>query len=103
MKKLFLFLMFFSVLSFPSCKDNDDIYTIKYEVISNTSDAPIEVYPWGLTVKDYWSREEVSNRDCSLGFEVRCDDSDVLITLKIYVDGKLKATRDGNGWLNLSI
>lgn len=95
--------MLFSVLSFSSCKGDDDMYTIKYEVISNTTGTPIEVYPWGLTVKDYWSREEECDRDCSLGIQARCDDSDVLITLKIYVDGKLKATREGNGWLNLSI
>lgn len=97
-KLLFMFFVFFNLIVVPSCHDDDEKeYKIKYEVISNTAGAPIYVYNWGITVKDYWCKEEVSDRSYSHGLKAQCDDPDVLITLNLYVNGKLQASREGNG------
>lgn len=111
--RITLILFSFICIFFYSCSDDDDEYLkrdnqenrITFKVRSNTPGVPItidEFYGGVLIIKDYWEGEYVTKR-YGAQFTANCEDKTVLITGEIYVNGKLKLRRDGNGQVRLIV
>jgi len=102
MKAIFTisFIIIFS-LAFTGCSDEDDwqkIENLEHKVtiklFSNTPGVPMTLVD-GLVVKDYWEYEAIT-KNFYVNFIAYCDEPTVLMTAEIYVNGKLKASNQGN-------
>ncbi|KGE14753.1 hypothetical protein [Sphingobacterium deserti] len=93
-----------------ACSDDDEYidqrnkeHLVKVVVYSNTPDIPVlvdGVGPGGesIYIKNYWEKEVVS-KSYATRIVATCEERTVLITIEIYVDGKLRATADGNSYV----
>jgi hypothetical protein len=102
---LFILQFFFLiiVLALTSCVEEDidkKEHLVETKVYSNTPGALITLQYHGLIIKDYWYNKVVT-QDYFAQVYATCDDPTVLITAEIYVDGKLKAKKEANSYVNL--
>ncbi|WP_132430934.1 hypothetical protein [Natronoflexus pectinivorans] len=100
---LLLSVVFFITL-FSCSKDDNGTNEVTLKVFSNTADVPIILmggFPKEqLTIKDYY--EECWHTDWGQTYvKARCDDETVLITIEVYINGKLKERGVGNGFLRV--
>ena len=107
MKKL-LFLLFVSLLGIMnSCDKDNGPDVIRYELISNTPGAPIWVECDGIYVKDYWVLDyqlpDGTDPYFVPPFHARCSDPYVLMTVRIYLNGKLMGTQEGNNRVSIKL
>ncbi len=106
--------LFVLVGLFQSCsKDevslNDKENSVKVVVDANTTDVPIfiEGFPIGaypIKVRGHWENED-KTKLFAIRSAVRCEDESVLLTIKIFVNGKLRKKEEGyseiNAWVDL--
>ncbi len=86
----------------PSCSESDT-NKVRFVIDSNTPESPIRVYgartmSTPVIIKDHFENT-VETDDVFVALEARCDDRNTLITLEIYVNGKLKKRASGNRWV----
>lgn len=82
-------------------KLNNQENEVVFKVYSNTLGVPIDLTGGKegvLTIKDYYEATWIT-KAWSVGITARCDDETVLITLEIYVNGKLKEKKSGNRYV----
>lgn len=68
------------------------------KVVSNTFGVPVRVSGFGeteLIIKDKWEKK-IYTKDWSIRLEAQCDTPTVLLTVEIYVNGKLRDKGEGN-------
>jgi hypothetical protein len=90
---------------FNSCSkdDSSSIHEVEVRVSSNTPDALVNVLirPGNgeIQMKDKWKFIQFIDTDefDSIDVGANCPDKDVLITVEIYVDGKIKKMGAWNG------
>lgn len=94
---------------FTACDKDEDLDSqenhVRVMVKSNSSEIPFTVQSQkhgSLTVKEKWEFTETT-KDYYGGISVSCADNTVLLSGKIYVNGKLKAERHANEYLDLTI
>lgn len=100
---LLLSVVFFITL-FSCSKDDNGTKEVTLKVFSNTANVPIILmggFPQKkLTIKDYY--EESWHTDWKQTYVMAyCDDETVLITIEVYINGKLKERGVGNGFLRV--
>lgn len=89
-----------------SCDDNEELHNVVYEVECDMVDVPVRLYgirgSVGLVVENYWkhsvdvpAKNDFKN-DPFVGIKAKCYEEQALITLRIFVDGKLKIEKTGN-------
>jgi hypothetical protein len=89
------------ILFLVSCsKDDDGANEVTLKVYSNTVGVPIRLSGGGidsnyLTIKDYYEKRWSTDWDKTY-LSARCDDETVLITVEVYINGKLKKMEVGN-------
>ena len=69
-----------------------------YECIGGVS---VRIYGYksgGLIIKDQWEGEFVT-KDWEVQLVAYCNDKTALVTLEIYVNGKLKSRGEGNSYV----
>lgn len=86
----------------PSCSESDT-NKVRFVIDSNTPESPVRVYgartmSTPVIIKDHFENT-VETDDIFVALTARCDDYDTLITLEIYVNGKLKRRVSGNRWV----
>lgn len=99
---LFFLLIAFFAIAFAtlttSC-NKEEYNVVKLELVSYDPNAPVKVsHCFGsFTVKGNWSNEynwdEVPRKS---GMTAYCEDRNVLLRINIYVNGKLKNSKEGN-------
>ncbi|MCH7403470.1 hypothetical protein ACFOUP_04725 [Belliella kenyensis] len=102
-KSILILFIIFSCTILSSCESDDDKeYSVRKVVYSNTEGAQITLSDIGLVIKDFW--ESSANYKSRSYAEVVaiCDDPAVLITTEIYVNGKLRARKEGNGYVKIA-
>lgn len=100
--KIMLLLICAAMSSCIEEKDlNEEEHLVEYRVYSNTKGALISLSQYDLKIKDYWDKKYVT-KGYFAQIVARCDDPTVLITAEIYVDGKLKAKGQENGYLDIN-
>lgn len=84
-------------------KDNPNLNIIRVQVETN-SDEPVRIYgikdsgETGVVIKkNYDNTFELENEGFSI--EARCKNDNTLITIKVWVNGKLKSNVSGNKYL----
>jgi len=98
---ILVFLLSFSMLS--SCvSDEDKEYSVRQVVYSNTKGVPITLNDYRLVIKDFWEKTDIYPSRSYSEIVALSDDKTVLITAEIYVNGKLKAREEGNGYVKAS-
>lgn len=109
-KRISVYLIIF--LGFLIChacsKDNPDLNIIHVQIEAN-SDEPVRIYgiknsgETGVVIKKNYDTTFELGKDELLydGFsiEARCKDGNTLITIKVWVNGKLKSNVSGNKYL----
>lgn len=106
MKSILILLSVVFFMLHTSCsKDDDGINEVTLKVYSNTPGVPINLvggFPKTvLTIKDYY--EESWRTEANETYiKATCDDNTVLITVEVYINGKLKEREVGNSWLRIS-
>ena len=74
---------------------------VTMKVFCNTSGVPVRIYGYkygGLIIKDQWEGEFVT-KDWEVQLVAYCNDKTELVTLEIYVNGKLKSRGEGNSYV----
>ncbi|WP_278520211.1 hypothetical protein [Leyella stercorea] len=97
-------ILLFSLLLCHACsKDDSNLNTIRVQIEAN-SDEPIRVYgikdsgETGLVIKRYFEKTyETESKIISI--EANCEDENTLMTIKVWVNGKLKIDRSRNKYL----
>lgn len=108
-KKISVCLIFFlGLLLCQACKDNSNSNIIRVQIETN-SDEPVRIYgiknsgETGLVIKkNYETTFELGNDDYSydgVSIDARCKDGNTLITIKVWVNGKLRSNVSGNKYL----
>ncbi len=106
MKKILQFFLVLGIglLLFSCSNDDDGFNTVTIKVYCNTPGVPVRVTGLGskgyLTIKDFYEetfRTEVRR----FTLKARCDDEDALVTIEIYVNGKLSQKRSDNSFLSI--
>lgn len=110
-KKISVCLIFFlGLLLCQACsKDDTNLNIIRVKVEAN-SDEPVRIYgikgsgETGVVIKkNYETTFELGNDDYlydGFSIEARCKDDNTLITIKVWVNGKLKSNVSGNKYLS---
>jgi hypothetical protein len=88
-----------------SCSKDDGTNEVTLKVYSNTAGVPINLSGGGiasnyLTIKDYFEKRWSTDWDQTY-ISARCDDKTVLITVEVYINGKLKEREVGNSWVEV--
>ena len=97
-------ILLFSLLLCHACsKDEPNLNIIRVQIEAN-SDEPIRVYgikdsgETGIVIKRYFEKTyETESKVFSI--EAICEDENTLITIKLWVNGKLKINRSRNKYL----
>lgn len=113
MKKglVFILFSFFFCYTLISCSDDDEGYSkrdneenvVKFRVSSNTENVPIILSDFlggTITIKNSWEGEFVT-KGYGAHISAACEDETVLMTVEIYVNGKLKSRKEGNRYISL--
>lgn len=92
-------------LFFLSCSKDDGTNEVTLKVYSNTAGVPITLSGGGipgnyLVVKDNFEKRWRTDWDQTY-ITVRCDDKTVLITVEVYINGKLKEKEHGNSFVEI--
>lgn len=98
-----LILLFCLLLCHACSKDDSNLNIIRVQIEAN-SDEPIRVYgvkesgETGIVIKRYYEKtfETVSK---VFSIDARCKDENTLITIKVWINGKLKINRSGNKYI----
>ena len=104
---------FFAILLcavlFCACNDDEERnYVIKYVMRANTDSAVQMLWPIpepSCWVENYYECSDTikeSDATYSVYIECRCEDTVTVMTGELYVDGKLKATKEAKSWLRVS-
>ncbi|WP_302788225.1 hypothetical protein [Phocaeicola coprophilus] len=104
-----LIIIFFGLFMCQACsKDTPNLNTIRVQVETN-SDEPVRIYglkgggETGIVIKkNYEETFELGNDDYlhdGFSIETRCKDGNTLITIKVWVNGKLKSNVSGNKYI----
>lgn len=97
-------ILLFSLLLCNACsKDDSNLNIIRVQIEAN-SDEPIRVYgikdsgETGIVIKRNFDKTyETESKAFSI--DARCKDENTLITIKVWINGKLKIDRFGNKYL----
>lgn len=97
-------ILLFSLLLCHACsKDDSNLNIIRVQIEAN-SDEPIRVYgikdsgETGIVIKRYFEKTyETESKVFSI--DARCEDENTLITIKVWINGKLKIDKFGNKYL----
>lgn len=109
-KKISVCLIFFlGLLLCSACSKEDSDLNIIHVKIETNSDEPVRIYgiknsgESGVVIKKHYETTfELGKDDFSyngLSIEARCKDGNTLITIKVWVNGKLKSNVSGNKYL----
>jgi hypothetical protein len=100
---ILILVLLFSWSMLSSCESDDEKeHSVRLVVYSNTECVPIRLSEIGLVIKDYWESSSKGKSREYAEIVARCDDPTVLITAEIYVNGKLRANKEGNGYVKTS-
>lgn len=98
-----LILLFCLLLCHACSKDDSNLNIIRVQIEAN-SDEPIRVYgvkesgETGIVIKRYYEKTfETESKVFSI--YARCKDENTLITIKVWINGKLKINRSGNKYI----
>lgn len=98
-----LILLFCLLLCHACSKDDSNLNIIRVQIEAN-SDEPIRVYgvkesgETGIVIKRYYEKTfETESKVFSI--DARCKDENTLITIKVWINGKLKINRSGNKYI----
>lgn len=98
-----LILLFCLLLCHACSKDDSNLNIIRVQIEAN-SDEPIRVYgvkesgEIGIVIKRYYEKTfETESKVFSI--DARCKDENTLITIKVWINGKLKINRSGNKYI----
>lgn len=97
-------ILLFSLLLCNACsKDDSNLNIIRVQIEAN-SDEPIRVYgikdsgETGIVIKRNFDKTyETESKAFSI--DARCKDENTLITIKVWINGKLKIDKFGNKYL----
>lgn len=99
------------IMVFSCEQEDDDVrrqneeHTVTMKIYCNTADVPVRVVgvcPNGYcTIKNYYE-ETSKTKHSSVGLSAHCDDPNALITLEIYVDGKLRVRSSDNRYVEVA-
>lgn len=97
-------ILLFSLLLCHACsKDDSNLNSIRVQIEAN-SDEPIRVYgikdsgETGIVIKRNFEKAyETESKVFSI--DARCEDENTLITIKVWVNGKLKIDRSRNKYI----
>lgn len=113
MKNVICILGIFMGLSFISCSSEETWEELEakenvvvYEVICSDANATVHLsdllyHPSIINVSSGW-RGEVTSNSYSAPMTMQCDDPYVLMTGRIYVNGKLREERSGTSYVQVS-
>ncbi len=78
---------------------------VKLVVKSNTPSIPVRVSSYvvePILIKDFW---EISfcTKDTCIELDATCTDKTVLLTLEVFVNGRLRETNYGNGYVRVAL
>ncbi len=114
MKTKFIFFLFtvISCCILSGCEKEDEytkkknkVNRVTLKVFSNDPCAPVTVYGYetiGLVIRSKWEKE-VFTKAWFTQLEAQCNDPTVLLTVEIYVNGKLKRRREDNGFAGITV
>lgn len=98
-----LILLFCLLLCHACSKDDSNLNIIRVQIEAN-SDEPIRVYgvkesgETGIVINRYYEKTfETESKVFSI--DARCKDENTLITIKVWINGKLKINRSGNKYI----
>lgn len=98
-----LILLFCLLLCHACSKDDSNLNIIRVQIEAN-SDEPIRVYgvkesgETEIVIKRYYEKTfETESKVFSI--DARCKDENTLITIKVWINGKLKINRSGNKYI----
>ncbi len=108
-RTLFAYIVIFLVLlTCNACSNDSPNNIIRVQVEANT-DEPVRIYgikgsgETGVVIKkNYETTFELGNDDYlydGFSIDARCKDGNTLITIKVWVNGKLKSNVSGNKYL----
>lgn len=88
---------------FACSKDTPTLNDVRVHVEANTNE-PVRIYgikdspESGLVIRNSYDKSFKAENE-GLSIEARCNDGNTLITIKVWVNGKLKADVSGNKYL----
>lgn len=96
-----LIIVFLCLFMCQACsKDTPNLNTVRVQVETN-SDEPVRIYgtkdggETGVVIKNSYDKTFESEGD-GFSIDARCKDGNTLITIKVWVNGKLKKNVSGN-------
>ena len=102
--------IFLGLLLCQACSKDDTNLNIICVKVETNSDEPVRIYgikgsgESGVVIKkNYETTFELGNDDYlydGFSIEARCKDGNTLITIKVWVNGKLKSNVSGNKYLS---
>lgn len=101
----FLFCLVILPNIFYSCSKEDSTALIRVQIEGNT-DEPIRCYGVneesqnGLVIRGFFETSYTVKKPCAVQVRTRCNDPNTLITIKIWVNGKMKNDVKGNKFLD---
>ncbi|WP_300906051.1 MULTISPECIES: hypothetical protein [Bacteroidales] len=86
-----------------SCSKSDNTNEVRFVIDSNTTEIPIRVYgaqpgTSHIVVKNHFENT-IETDEALVVLDARCDDHNTLVSLEVYVNGKLKKRVSGNMWV----
>lgn len=104
MKQLLFIMAFVSAMTLGGCSDKKEtVSNVRFTIEANT-DQPVRIYSptdkseTGTVIRKSYE-SSFKTGPTVFGIEARCDDETTLITIRVWVNGKLKREVSGNKYL----